>query len=528
MFFQGGQLIFVDQESGVLIRIFMHEVFNSMRKWKGARSAVVSIAVSMIFSLVIGPANLFAASPPSEPEFNHDILVAVAVLYGISEDKAVERLARESEAAITLKLLQSLPIKSYAGSWFDESSLQLKVAIADPDDLLYLKMLNVEPANVNNSLMVLQDKLIKAINQLSLVQELNLSVITSYIDLRSNVVVLTVNTPYAGSVRSELDRAEFSGLIKIEEMEKYPLLSTGPVRAANGTRNLTWAQDFGGVWPCSIGASVEDGYVTAGHCGSTNNNMGDAAGNSLGVVQGSTWFNSNPSTDSAHVQTITGWNPGPEVNGYSDGIFSVSAEWAGMVEFPVGSTVCRYGQTSGGPHCGTVNQLNVTVNFGGHTVTGLTQLAGSCSDAGDSGGPHVAGTGQIQGTNTGTQKFNINDTCPTPAQYVWFQPIKDSLDEFGVTMLTTHGNTAPKINFVLCPDRGSSGSKHYECLAKNIDSQGEVQLQWSSNTGDSSTNPWLFGTCAASATVSVTLQASNPYGTSSKQFSFGCPTQPLP
>ena len=482
-----------------------------------------------------------AASNTRELAFNQDMLTAVSELYEISEEQAVERLARESEAAITLKQLQSLPINSYAGSWFDESSMKLNVAIADPDDLFYLKKFNVDPVHVSDSLIVLQDRLREATNRLGLEQDLASDVVKSYIDFKSNTATLTVKPLRADSIRAELDRVDLSGLIKIEEEEGFPELSTGSVRAADGTQNLTWYQSDGLVHPCSVGVSVEEGFITAGHCGQTTNDIGDSAGNLLGELLHSTWFSLFESTDSAIVRTSAGWTPSPQVNGYTDGIFPVSAEWAGLVEFPVGSTVCRYGQTSGGPHCGTKNQINVSVNFvidsetgAKHLVTGLTELTGSCSDDGDSGGPHVASAGQIQGTNTGVIKFNLNDSCPTPAQYVYFQPIKYSIDHWNTfigidaTMLTTHGSAAPQINQVKCPDLANSGSGTFNCLVTSVDSQGEIQLQWSTSTGSSSTSPSVFGVCSNWEMVSVTLQASNPYGTSSKNYSFLCPTGPTP
>lgn len=103
-----------------------------------------------------------AASNLVSPEFNQDILAAVAELHGISEDQAVDRLVKEHAAAIVYKQLKDLSIKSYAGSWFDESSLRLKVAIADPEDVVQLEMLNVDPVSVKYSLTDLENKLAQA------------------------------------------------------------------------------------------------------------------------------------------------------------------------------------------------------------------------------------------------------------------------------------------------------------------------------------------------------------------------------
>jgi len=513
--------------------VIKSEVQYGKRKLIEHQRSIASVGGVMLICLVLGTTNLFAATSSNEPAINQDLLNAVTELYGISEEQAIDRLARESEAAIAWKLLQEFPIKSYAGSWFDETSLQLNVAIADSSDLKYLKTLNVVPVHVKNSLVTLQNRLSTATEGLRLLESLDSAVIESYIDYRSNIAVLTLNKNHATSARSELSRMGLSGLIKIDEVTVLPQLSHGThgnqgnVRGADGTRNLTWAN---GPWPCSIGVSIVGGYVTAGHCGYANNQMGDITGHSLGVVQNSTWEDSlpsGPSIDVGHVTTVAGWTPTPKVNGYNDGILSVSAEWAGILVSPIGSTVCRYGQTSGGPHCGTVNQYNVTVNFG-HVVTGLTRLVGSCTSPGDSGGTYVSGAGQIQGTNVGGQPFSNGDICPTNFQYVYFQPIQDALDEYSATLLTVHGSASPTINQVDCPDMANSGSGSYHCLVTSIDSQGEIQLQWTTSTGASSTSPSLFGTCSNWEMVSVTLQATNSYGTSSKNYSFLCPTGWVP
>src|SRR5690606_12652303 len=88
--------------------------------------------------------------------------------------------------------------------------------------------------------------------------------------------------------------------------------------------------------------------------------------------------------------------------------------------------VCRYGLASGGPHCGTINQLNFNYDVGGigftSYVINTTRVAGSCTDFGDSGGPFIAASsGQLQGTNIGSLNPN---TCPSPTDYVHFQPFQ--------------------------------------------------------------------------------------------------------
>lgn len=481
-------------------------------------------ATTLVFCFAATLTNLSMATESGSYVFDQDMLIAVAELHGITEDQAIERLARETEAAIAFRLVRDLPLKSYAGSWFDSTSLKLKVAVADSSDLKLLEGLDVEPVLVNYSLANLRDRLHKAVDRVTLQGNVVGDTMKSYVDIRTNTAVLAINSNKVEAVKSVLNASEPSSQVEIVEDDGIPILSTEDVRGADGTRNLTWHQTYGGDWPCSIGASVEDGYVTAGHCGYDGNDMGDTDEDNLGEVQDSTWFDSS-GPDVGYVNTTTGWLPAPKVNGYTDGEISVSAEWAGMIDYPVGSTLCRYGQTSGGPHCGTLDQKDVDIYFAAYsrTTTGLSIVDGTCTSDGDSGGTWLAGAGQVQGTHVGGQPFSLNDQCPTTFDYVFFQPIRDSLNEFAVTMLTSHGSNAPDITDVDCPDYGSSVYGLYICTLSNVDSQGEVSLQWTSSNGGSSTKTWLKKSCLQNTTISVTLQASNPYGTDTKYFTFQCP-----
>lgn len=151
----------------------------------------------------------------------------------------------------------------------------------------------------------------------------------------------------------------------------------------------------------------------------------------------------------------------------------------------------------------------------------------SCTTDGDSGGTWVAGTGQIQGIHSGGQPLAIGDQCPTTFDYLFFQPIRDALDEYDVTMLTSHGSSAPTITSASCPNRAISGQGFYQCAVKKVDSQGEVSFQWTTSTGESSTGLWVSDNCGLLQVVTVTLKATNPYGTTTKNYSFVCPSGPI-
>ncbi len=344
-----------------------------------------------------------------------------------------------------------------------------------------------------------------------------------YIDVRSNSVVMGVGDLDMARVQAKLSaRGVNPSAIRMEAVEIVQ--PSAAVRGADGTRNLTYQQQQGQVRPCSVGASIVGGYITAAHCGYTNDQITTPSGHALGYTAESYWDTSTQ-LDSAWVSTYTGWEPKPEVNGYTDGIITVPAIWSGNAEAPVGSTVCRYGQTSGGPDCGTIEALNLLIYlWGSGYIDGVTRASGICSDDGDSGGTHMSPAGQIQGTHIGGEQTNI---CPTPTT-VYFQPIQDSLNAFSKIMLTAHGAAAPSISGFKCPDLDNSGDGIYSCHISYYNSQGSTSKSWSSNTGSSSTGLELWGSCVGGSTVTVNLAVTNPYGTSNRAASFACPMNPMP
>lgn len=480
-----------------------------------------------IIGFLIAPA-AFGEGPDA------DLIAAFQDLHKVNEDQAIKQLAREEQAAENYKLVRDMELESYAGSWFDEASHRLVVALADPADrdLLNLLNINVQTVLVKRSLAELRREYDELLTNPMLRGVAEETLVKSYIDRKSNQVVIGVysSSPKAADFITSVNRL-YSDRVRIIQYDQLPTLSSGSLRGADATRNLDWQQQFGGTWPCSIGVSTVNGFIFAGHCGEPGNDIGNPSGNQIGEVISSTWFqlgSNNP--DMGNVDKFGSWTPTAQINGYSDGILSVPAIWAGTLESPIGATVCRYGGTSGGPHCGIVDQKNVTVNFGSlfspFNVTGLTQLAGSCSDDGDSGGPHISGTTQIQGINIGKQNVNPGDTCPTPAQYVWFQPVKDFEQAFNSEILTAHGASIASISNFKCPDLDNSGQGVFTCSLGSYSSQGETTIAWAGGgrTGDSAS---FFGFCSP-GTVNVTLAVTNPYGTLNRSASFPCPTGPIP
>ena len=175
---------------------------------------------------------------------------------------------------------------------------------------------------------------------------------------------------------------------------------------------------FIGGGRCSVGFSVNGGFVTAGHCGST----GQGTTQPSGTFRGSSF----PGNDYAWVQVAAGNTPRGLVNNYSGGTVTV----AGSTEAAVGASVCRSGSTTGW-RCGTIQAKNSSVTYPQGTVSGLTRT-NVCAEPGDSGGSWMSGS-QAQGVTSGG-----SGNCSSGGT-TYFQPVNEILSAYGLTLVTGGG-----------------------------------------------------------------------------------------
>jgi len=487
----------------------------------------------------------YAAGQASGQQYDSKTLAQIEALYGLSEDAAVSRLAREYEASVQARRIEERNLPSYAGAWFDSATQSLHVATNDKADFSAIERIGATPVLVKHSLKELETTRNDTANALT--SELGQgSVRESYVDIQANAIAVGISGVAMERASAFIAaRGSASVPVKLTVAAKEVGFSTN-VLGADGTQNLTWFNSDANVHPCSVGASAErvisgtyvPGFATAGHCGwATNVFKSSSTGTNLGAV---TWssLNSNGTfsshADGAWVGTYTGWTPQPQVNGYTDGTLNISGTWAGTLDAPVGTTACRYGYSSGGPHCAPVTQRNVSLQIGtgGPIINGLIKVNAICTNDGDSGGTLITASNQVQGTVTA----GTPNSCPDDASdVVYFFPITTTLSlattalsSNPVAMLTSHGRTAPTMPAFACPDPANSGEHIYECNIPSYDSQGLTNISWTSNTGASSNTTNLSGTCSTGQTVNVTLAVSNPYGTTTRNYSFLCPINPLP
>ncbi|PJE93699.1 serine protease [Streptomyces carminius] len=330
---------------------------------------------------------------------------------GLTPDEARERVAGEYRAAKTAPAIREDLAADWAGAWVSGTDATLVVATTDRAAADAITAAGAKAKIVEHSMAELEaakKNLDRAARQLS-----PTAAPLWYVDVRSNSVVVHAADPAKARSLVEAGGVD-SGLVKVvrsaEQPRPYADLRGGDAYYINQSSR------------CSVGFPVtggdRQGFVTAGHCGVP----GDPTAGHDRADQGSFEGSSFPGNDYGWVATNSNWTATPFVKGENGDVTVTGSE-----EAPVGSTVCRSGSTTGW-HCGTIEQYDVTVQYGQGDVSGLTRTT-VCAEPGDSGGPYVSGD-QAQGvTSGGSGNCSIGGTT-------YFQPVNPILEEYGLTLVT--------------------------------------------------------------------------------------------
>ncbi len=192
---------------------------------------------------------------------------------------------------------------------------------------------------------------------------------------------------------------------------------------------------------CSLGFSgtrngSDNVMLSAGHCVEGNPRVQNASGVRLGVGVASRFRTGQPSVDMG-LMDIDANNVG---RGYIDNRNGQTTRVTGSSKAPVGSTICKAGNTTGWT-CGTITQYNLTVNYGGAggSVTRTSGLARStvCTEGGDSGGAYISGTvaqGMTSGGPSDGHDCGFNQGGNATGSYSFYQPVVDAASYYGVTL----------------------------------------------------------------------------------------------
>ncbi|WP_420037470.1 S1 family peptidase [Streptomyces sp. cg28] len=351
-----------------------------------------------------------AATATAQTPASEGVLAAMQHDFGLSRAQAETRLATEKTAAATEKKARRAAGSAYAGSWFTARDGRLTVALADDAKADAVRATGADVELVTRSAEQL-DAAKARIDDL----EAPTGVASWRVDWRANSVVVDVvaGQQRDNDVKEFLARARRAGgSLKVETADHAP--TTRAAGTVGGDPFYT------GNVRCSIGFSVQGGFVTAGHCGGAGQGVNGWDGSYIGNIQGSSF----PDNDYAWVNVGSGWWTVPVVLGWG----TVSDQLVrGSNEAPIGASICRSGSTSHW-HCGTVLAKNETVNYSQGAVREMTKT-NVCAEPGDSGGSFISGD-QAQGVTSGGW-----GNCTSGGE-TWYQPINEILNRYGLTLTT--------------------------------------------------------------------------------------------
>lgn len=374
----------------------------------GLGVAALAAAIAIMPSATAGTRPAAVGGDASLDAVAPDMLAALQKDLGLNATQARTLLTKERHASRTDAAIQGVLGTRYAGAWVTGGSLTVAVTDAAAADLV--RKTGAQATVVSRSAAQL-DAATARLDTAGAPR----GVAGWYVDVKANQLVVLVK---AGGQAAAAAFAKASGLtgsaVRLEATTENPrtlidVIGGNAYFIGSGTR-------------CSIGFSVNGGFVTAGHCGQT--------GSTTSQPSGSFGGSSFPGNDYGWVRVAAGNTPRPLVNGYGAGNITV----AGSSQAPVGSTVCRSGSTTG-RRCGTVAAYNASVTYPQGTVTGLIRTS-VCAEPGDSGGS-LLWNNQAQGVTSGG-----SGNC-TSGGTTFFQPVNEILQVFGLTLLTGGGGTTP-------------------------------------------------------------------------------------
>ncbi len=462
--------------------------------------ATVGAATALTFPALAGTneeAGSGGAAPA--PRVSSQMFAALQRDLSLTAAQADARLTKEAWAIKTRKALAEQLGTTYGGAWLDADATQLTVAVTNADRAAAVRAAGAEPKLVTRSARQL-DAVKQNLDRRA--KSAAASIPGWYVDPATNSVVVLSTPKNLSAARTFIAASGVpADAVRVVSTAQRPKLLSAPAPSPSSSSSTPDSLVVRGGDPyfidnvarCSVGFSVEGGFVSAGHCGQAGSTTTGLAGDQE-VAQGTFEASTFPDSDFSFVATNDDWTPVGEVTSFG-GVTSTSVAGrsgenasdnglgrrfgnrpqgggsdrpggnghgkpaaseappadpspseaappadgnlpvAGSEEAPVGTSVCKFGSTTGAS-CGVIQALDATVNFvdpadesGFVTVNGLIQTD-VCAEAGDSGGSLLAGD-QAQGTVSGG-----SGDCRQGGE-TFFQPINEVLQTLDLTLLTT-------------------------------------------------------------------------------------------
>ncbi|MEV0009221.1 carbohydrate-binding protein [Streptomyces sp. NPDC047973] len=386
-------------------------------------AAAVAVGALALAGLTgVASADPAQGATPTADRLSPGLLDAMRRDLGLDATQAKARIADEHRAATVAAALERSLGADFAGARLSGGTAVLTVSTTDRSDVGRITAAGARAEVVAHSLGRLEaaQAALDAVARAKAPKD----VPSWYVDISGNRLVVNVAVPRAAD-RLLAAAGVPRDLVRIERSDEQP-------RALADLRGGD-AYYMNGSGRCSIGFPVkrgtQNGFVTAGHCGTAGVTTSGVNQQAQGTFQGSTF----PGRDYAWVATNGNWTPRPLVNGYGNGDVTVT----GSTQAVAGSSVCRSGSTTGW-HCGTIQQHNSSVTYPEGTITGVTRTS-VCAEPGDSGGSFISGS-QAQGVTSGG-----SGNC-SQGGTTYYQPVNPALSAYGLTLVTSGAPTAPPTN----------------------------------------------------------------------------------
>jgi streptogrisin C len=377
--------------------------------------AATGAAVAFTLPSMAGTTPSAGSSATDRSGVAPQILAAMKRDLGLDAGAATTRLARAKWASGVSARLSAQTGSTFGGAWLATDGTTLKVAVTDSDAVDAVRAAGAVPVMVKRS----EQTLVSAKESLDDARAEAAGLTGWYVDVATNKLVVVAKpgeTAAAKAFAKDAGIPSDAVSVQVSEAQPKPLAD---VRGADPY----FIQLDGGTARCSIGFSVEGGFVTAGHCGAVGDQTLGSNQQAQGTVRASV-FPGN--ADMGFVETNANFTPRAVVNDFKGNELPVG----GATEAPVGAAICRSGSTTG-TFCGTVLAKNQTVVYPEGAVSGLTRT-NVCAEGGDSGGPWLSGD-QAQGVTSGG-----SGDCTSGGE-TFFQPVNEILATNDLTLLTQGG-----------------------------------------------------------------------------------------
>ena len=305
------------------------------------RGLVLASTATVMLAGSLGVAQASPSPAPADDDVDGAGKYAAGLLramerdLGLPLDRAVERLDFQAEAADTTAAA-SKTLDSFAGSWVDPVRDVVYVAVTDTADKRAAKALGATVVTAEHSADELDSWKAALDNTLldGAAAGFDKNRAPSwYVDPAENRIVVGVAKGARAAVKDAVAEAGVPADAVTYVTEATPRTYIDVVGGNAYTIN--------GTSRCSVGFTVGDGFVTAGHCGTTGSTTAGPSGTFVG--------SSFPGNDYAYVRVASGNTLIGAVNNYSGSRVNV----AGSTPAAVGASVCRSGSTTGW-RCGTI------------------------------------------------------------------------------------------------------------------------------------------------------------------------------